>query len=93
MAEAGAQSTHCRVFCSPNQVAEKVASRIAEGFSDTALIMVSPSWVRWCSQLPGRLLSVLSLTWSWSPEPSSVQALRQPSAALCGLLPLQSQAC
>lgn len=25
---------------SPNQVAEKVASRIAEGFSDTALIMV-----------------------------------------------------
>lgn len=26
---------------SPNQVAEKVASRIAEGFSDTALIMVS----------------------------------------------------
>lgn len=31
-------------FCSPNQVAEKVASRIAEGFSDTALIMVSHSW-------------------------------------------------
>lgn len=26
---------------SPNQVAEKVASRIAEGFSDTVLIMVS----------------------------------------------------
>uniref|UniRef100_A0A8C3C595 ER membrane protein complex subunit 8 n=1 Tax=Cairina moschata TaxID=8855 RepID=A0A8C3C595_CAIMO len=26
--------------CSPNQVAEKVASRIAEGFNDTALIMV-----------------------------------------------------
>uniref|UniRef100_A0A8B9DDI5 ER membrane protein complex subunit 8 n=1 Tax=Anser cygnoides TaxID=8845 RepID=A0A8B9DDI5_ANSCY len=27
--------------CSPNQVAEKVASRIAEGFNDTALIMVN----------------------------------------------------
>ncbi|KAG6940711.1 ER membrane protein complex subunit 8 [Chelydra serpentina] len=27
-------------FCSPNQVAEKVASRIAEGFNDPALIMV-----------------------------------------------------
>lgn len=52
MAEAGLQSTHCRVFCSPNQVAEKVASRIAEGFSDTALIMVSPSWVPSCFLLP-----------------------------------------
>uniref|UniRef100_A0A8C5TCK8 ER membrane protein complex subunit 8 n=1 Tax=Malurus cyaneus samueli TaxID=2593467 RepID=A0A8C5TCK8_9PASS len=31
-------------FCSsPNQVAEKVASRIAEGFTDTALIMVKRS--------------------------------------------------
>ncbi|XP_057349024.1 ER membrane protein complex subunit 8 [Manis pentadactyla] len=28
------------VFCSPNQVAEKVASRIAEGFGDAALVMV-----------------------------------------------------
>uniref|UniRef100_A0A803WDH4 ER membrane protein complex subunit 8 n=1 Tax=Ficedula albicollis TaxID=59894 RepID=A0A803WDH4_FICAL len=29
---------------SPNQVAEKVASRIAEGFTDTALIMVKHSF-------------------------------------------------
>ncbi|XP_037671555.1 ER membrane protein complex subunit 8 isoform X1 [Choloepus didactylus] len=34
---------------SPNQVAEKVASRIAEGFSDTALIMTTLSlqWIAW----------------------------------------------
>uniref|UniRef100_A0A8C0QUY6 ER membrane protein complex subunit 8 n=1 Tax=Canis lupus dingo TaxID=286419 RepID=A0A8C0QUY6_CANLU len=50
---------------SPNQVAEKVASRIAEGFSDTALIMVSFSWVLSCFLLPGRLLSLLALTWSF----------------------------
>uniref|UniRef100_A0A8C9FUN7 ER membrane protein complex subunit 8 n=1 Tax=Pavo cristatus TaxID=9049 RepID=A0A8C9FUN7_PAVCR len=39
-------STNTTVFtfcCSPTQVAEKVASRIAEGFNDTALIMVNTS--------------------------------------------------
>ncbi|KAM8775185.1 ER membrane protein complex subunit 8 isoform 1-T1 [Rhynchonycteris naso] len=37
---------------SPNQVAEKVASRIAEGFSDTALIMTTLSlqWTVWYLQ-------------------------------------------
>lgn len=43
-----------RSLYSPNQVAEKVASRIAEGFSDTALIMVSftPAAV-WAASLRG----------------------------------------
>ncbi|XP_057568260.1 ER membrane protein complex subunit 8 isoform X2 [Hippopotamus amphibius kiboko] len=61
---------------SPNQVAEKVASRIAEGFSDTALIMVSP-W----------LLSVLWLTWSFTYERSSFLRMRHPTVApFCSLL-------
>lgn len=55
-------SAHCRVFCSPNQVAEKVASRIAEGFGDTALVMVSHSWALSRFLLPDRLPSVLLLT-------------------------------
>ncbi|XP_008566157.1 PREDICTED: ER membrane protein complex subunit 8 isoform X1 [Galeopterus variegatus] len=44
---------------SPNQVAEKVASRIAEGFSDTALIMTTPSsqWTVW--HLRSKCMSIM----------------------------------
>lgn len=48
----GSTSLHFPVLslsCRPNQVAEKVAARISENFSDAAIVMVSVNLLGWCS--------------------------------------------
>ena len=66
------------LFCSPNQVAEKVASRIAEGFSDTALIMVSHLLFLFFFPFKGYICGIWTFPGQGSNRSCSCRAAPQP---------------